>query len=78
MQWKAQRPVKRRKAQRLEKPYPPTAEIPDAGLTLFEADWNKSYALARREIIVTIATGKRRKLALMHPTCAKLGVDPAA
>jgi hypothetical protein len=66
----------RRKAQRLNKPYPPTAEIPDAGLTLFEADWARSYALARAEVIVTIPTGVRRKLALMYPTCARLGVDP--
>jgi hypothetical protein len=66
----------RRKARRLRKPYPPTAKIPDAGLTLFEADWNKSYALARREIIVTIPTGPRGKLALMYPTCAKIGVNP--
>jgi len=66
----------RRKARRLNKPYPPTAEIPDAGLTLFEADWAKSYALARADVIVTIAAGPRRKLALMIPTCAKLGVNP--
>jgi hypothetical protein len=64
----------RRKARRLKKPYPPTAKIPDAGLTLFDADWNKSYSLARRKVIVTIDVGARHKLALMHPTCAKLGV----
>jgi hypothetical protein len=66
----------RRKAQKLRKPYPPTAEIPDAGLSLFGADWAKSYALARCGVIITIATGKRRKLALMHPTCAKIGINP--
>jgi hypothetical protein len=66
----------RRKAQRLTKPYPPTAEIPDAGLTLFEANWAQSYALARRQVIITIDIGERRKKALMHPTCARLGVDP--
>jgi hypothetical protein len=66
----------RRKAQRLSKPYPPVAEIPDAGLTLFEADWEESYRLARNEVIVTINLGTRRKKALMIPTCAKLGIDP--
>jgi hypothetical protein len=66
----------RRKAQRLAKPYPPTAEIPDAGLTLFDADWEESYRLARAEVIVTINTGPRRKKTLMYPTCAKIGVDP--
>jgi hypothetical protein len=66
----------RRQPQRLEKPYPAVAEIPDAGLTLFEADWEESYRLARNEVIVTINTGSRRKKALMFPTCAKLGIDP--
>jgi hypothetical protein len=66
----------RRKPQRLEKPYPPVAEIPDCGLTLFDADWEESYRLARRQVIVTIDVGARRKKALMFPTCAKLGVDP--
>ena len=66
----------RRKAKRLIKPYPPIAEIPDAGLTLFEANWGQSYALARRQVIVTIDVGQRRKKALMFPTCARLGVDP--
>ena len=66
----------RRKAKRLTKPYPPVAEIIDAGLTLFEADWEESYRLARAEVIVTLKTGLRRKKALMFPTCAKIGVDP--
>jgi hypothetical protein len=68
----------RRKAQTLKKPYPPVAEIPDCGLTFFEADWNESYRLARAGAIVTISTGPRRKLALIYPTCAKLGIDPQA
>jgi hypothetical protein len=66
----------RRKAKRLEKPYPPVAEITDCGKTLFDADWEESYRLARAEVIVTINTGPRRKKALMYPTCAKIGVDP--
>jgi hypothetical protein len=52
------------------------AEIPDCGLTLFDANWEQSYRLARRQVIVTIATGLRRKKALMYPTCAKIGIDP--
>jgi hypothetical protein len=66
----------RRPAQRLQKPYPPTAPIPDIGLTLFEVDWQKSYDFARRGIIETIETGTRGKLGLVHKTCAKIGVDP--
>jgi hypothetical protein len=66
----------RRQAQRLEKPYPATAKIPDIGLTLFEAGWQKSYDLARKGIIEIIETGARGKLGLVHKTCAKLGVDP--
>jgi hypothetical protein len=66
----------RRKATRLKKPYPPVAEIIDCGLTLFDADWEASYRLARADVIVTVKTGLRRKKALMYPTCAKIGVDP--
>jgi hypothetical protein len=66
----------RRKAQRLKKPYPATAPIPDIGLTLFNAGWHKSYGLARKKVIETIETGERGKLGLVHKTCAKLGVDP--
>jgi len=66
----------RKKAQRLTKPYPATAKVPDAGLTLFGAGPEKSYALARAKVIVTMKTGPRGMLALMYPTCAKLGVDP--
>lgn len=66
----------RRKAQRLAKPYPPTAPIPDVGLTLFNVDWHKAYALARRGVIETIETGERGKIGLVHKTCAKIGVDP--
>lgn len=66
----------RRKAQRLAKPYPATAKIPDIGLTLFDANWQKSYDLARKGIIETIETGTRGKMGLVHKTCIKLGVDP--
>ena len=68
--------IRRRKAQRLVKPFPPVAEVIDAGLTLFGADWNESYRLANIGTIVTIKTGARRMKALMFPTCAKIGVDP--
>ena len=68
----------RRKPRRLKKPYPAVAEITDCGLTLFDANWEESYRLARRQVIVTIATGLRRKKALMYPTCAKIGIDPSA
>jgi hypothetical protein len=66
----------RRKAQRLQKPYPATAKIPDIGLTLFDADWAKSYDLARKGIIETLETGARSKLGLVHKTARKLGIDP--
>ena len=67
----------RRKPQRLKKPYPPVAEIPDAGLTLYEAkNPEESYRIARGGGIATIDVGRRRKKALMHVTCRQLGVDP--
>ena len=66
----------RRPAQRLQKPYPPTAPIPDIGLTLFSVDWQKAYDFARKGIIETIETGTRGKLGLVHKTCAKIGIDP--
>jgi hypothetical protein len=66
----------RRKAQKLKRPFPATAPIPDVGLTLFNADWHKSYELARRGIIDTIETGKRGRLGLVHVTARKLGLDP--
>jgi len=66
----------RRKPQRLKKPYPATAKIPDIGLTLFNVDWHKAYQLARKNVIETIETGTRSKLGLVHKTCKKLGIDP--
>jgi hypothetical protein len=68
----------RRKAKRLQKPYPATAPIPDIGLTLFNVGWHKSYSLARKKVIETIETGARGKIGLVHKTCAKIGVDPHA
>jgi hypothetical protein len=65
----------RRQAQRLEKPYPATAD-PRHWPDVVEADWQKSYDLARRGIIETLETGARGKIGLVHKTCAKLGVDP--
>jgi hypothetical protein len=68
----------RRTPQRLSKPYPPVAEITDAGLTLYDAkNAEESYRLAKSGAIATIDVGPRRKKALMFPTCAKLGIDPA-
>jgi len=67
----------RRKPRRLSKPYPPVAEIPDAGLTLYDAkNAEESYRIARGGGIATIDVGPRRKKALMHVTCRQLGVDP--
>jgi hypothetical protein len=67
----------RRKPQRLSKPYPAIAEIPDAGLTLYGAkNAEESYRIARGGGIATIDVGPRRKKALMYPTCAKIGIDP--
>ena len=68
--------AKRRKAQRLAKPYPSTAPIPDIGLTLFNVGWAKAYALARKGIIETLETGERGRLGLVYATCAKIGVNP--
>jgi hypothetical protein len=68
----------RRKAQRLQKPYPAVAEITDAGLTLYGAkNEEESYRLARNGAIRTIDVGPRRKKALVHATCAMLGIDPS-
>jgi hypothetical protein len=66
----------RRQAQRLKKPFPAVAPIPDVGLTLFNADYQKSYGLARKGIIETIETGTRNRLGLVHATARKLGIDP--
>jgi hypothetical protein len=66
----------RRKPQKLRKPYPPIAEIVDAGFTLFGAGWAESYRLARNGAIITLKTGARRMKALMYPTCEKLGDNP--
>jgi hypothetical protein len=67
----------RRTPQRLSKPYPPVAEITDAGLTLYEAkNAEESYRLARAGAIVTIDVGPRRKKALVHVTCHRLGINP--
>jgi hypothetical protein len=77
VQRKAQKPIKRRKPQRLAKPYPPVAEITDAGLTLYDAkNAEESYRLAKAGAIVTVNVGPRRMKALMFPTCAKIGVNP--
>jgi hypothetical protein len=60
----------------LEKPLPATASIPDAGRMFFDADRQKAYRLARAGAIVTLETGPRTKVALLHATARKLGIDP--
>jgi hypothetical protein len=71
------KPPKRKPPKKLSKPYPAIAEIPDAGLTLYDAkNAEESYRLAKAGAIVTIHVGLRRMKALMFPTCAKIGIDP--
>jgi len=66
----------RRKARKLDRPFPAVAPIPDIGRTFFDVGWHKSYDLARKGVIETIATGARGKLGLVHATARKLGIDP--
>ena len=60
----------------LPKPLPATASIPQAGAIFFGAGREKSYRLARAGAIVTIETGSRSKVALLHATARKLGLEP--
>ena len=62
----------------LPRPLPVTATIPDAGKIFFDAGRERSYRLARAGAIVTLDTGSRSKVALMHATARKLGIDPNA
>jgi hypothetical protein len=59
----------------LPKPLPATASIPEAGRIFFDAGREKSYRLARDGAIVTLDAGRRLKIALLHATARKLGVD---
>jgi len=58
----------------LPKPLPPTGSIPAAGRMFFDAGRERSYRLARAGAIVTMDTGSRSKVALLHATARKLGI----
>jgi hypothetical protein len=60
----------------LPTPLPATDTIPNAGRIFYGAGKEKSYRLAKAGAIITMETGPRTKVALMHPTARKLGVDP--
>jgi hypothetical protein len=55
---------------------PITDTIPNAGRLFYGAGKEKSYRLAKAGAIVTLDTGARSKVALMHATARKLGIDP--
>jgi len=63
------------KSPALPKPLPPTASIPEAGRIFYGAGREKSYRLAKSGAIVTLDTGERGKVALMHATARLLKVD---
>jgi hypothetical protein len=58
---------------------PPTGSVPLAGRLFFRANREKSYRLARgpNAAIVTIPTGEKGKVALLHEQARRLGIDPA-
>jgi len=58
----------------LPKPLPVTGS--KAGALFFGAGKEKSYRLAKARAIVTLETGPRSKVALLHATARKLGLDP--
>ena len=61
----------------LPKPLPVTGSIPEAGKLFFKAGKEKSYRLAKAGAIVTLETGARSKVALLHATARRLGIiDP--
>jgi hypothetical protein len=60
----------------LPRPLPVTAPIPVAGRLFFAASRERSYRLARQGAIVTLETGPRSKIALLHATARLLGIDP--
>jgi hypothetical protein len=60
----------------LPKPLPATDTIPNAGRIFYGAGREKSYRLAKAGAIVTLDTGPRSKIALMHATARMLGIDP--
>jgi hypothetical protein len=64
----------------LPKPLPVTGSIPYAAEIFYGVDpkkqRGKGYRLAKAGAIVTIEAGPRSKIALIHATARKLGVDP--
>jgi hypothetical protein len=62
----------------LPSPLPATDTVPNAGRFFYKAGKEKSYRLAKAGAIVTLKTGPRSMVALMHATARKLGIDPAA
>ena len=64
------------KTNSLPKPLPVTGSVPEAGRLFFKAGREKSYRLAKTGLIVTMKTGPRGMVALLHATARKLGIDP--
>jgi hypothetical protein len=64
----------------LPKPLPVTASVPEAGKLFYDANRQKAYRLAKAGAIVTMPTGPRSMVALLHVTARKLGInfEPAA
>jgi hypothetical protein len=57
-------------------PLPVTGTVPEAGKLFFNAGREKSYRLARQNVIPTLDNGSRVKIALLHVLARQLGVDP--
>ena len=57
-------------------PLPVTGTVPEAGKLFFNAGREKSYRLARHNVIPTLDNGSRGKIALLHVLARQLGVDP--
>jgi hypothetical protein len=60
----------------LPRPLPATASVPEAGRIFFGANRARSYRLAQQGAIVTLEMPTKAKIALLHPTAIKLGIDP--
>jgi hypothetical protein len=59
----------------LPSPLPATDTVPNAGRLFYKAGKEKSYRLAKAGAIVTLKTGERSMVALMHATARKLGIE---
>jgi hypothetical protein len=57
-------------------PLPVTGTVPEAGQLFFNAGREKSYRLARQNLIPTLNHGSRGKIALLHVLARHLGIDP--